>query len=90
MFRFGRNRLTDLENELTVARGKAGGKDSQGAWNGHIDSAIFTVGNKMVLLPSTWQPGREGVWGRTDTCVCVAESLCCPPDAITTLFVNRL
>ena len=26
MFRFGRNRLTDLENELMVARGKVGGK----------------------------------------------------------------
>ena len=29
-------------------------------------------------------------WGRMDPCMCVAESLCCPPETITTLFVNWL
>ena len=28
-----------------------------------------------------------GVWGRMDTCVCMAESLCCPPEMITTLLM---
>jgi len=28
----------------------------------------------------------RGVWGRMDTCMCMAESLCCPPDTITTLL----
>ena len=28
----------------------------------------------------------RGAWGRMDTCVCVAESLCCPPETITTLL----
>ena len=23
-------------------------------------------------------------------CICIAESLCCPPETITTLFVNQL
>ena len=32
----------------------------------------------------------SGVWGRMDTCICVAESLCYSPEAITTLFVNQL
>ena len=31
----------------------------------------------------------RGVWGRMDTYVCMIESLCCSPEAITTLFVNR-
>ena len=27
------------------------------------------------------------VWGRVDTCICVAESLCCPPKTITELLI---
>ena len=46
----------------------------------------------MVTLPPwkkehinvRWQPGWEGVWGRMDTCICMAESLCCSPKIITT------
>ena len=34
--------------------------------------------------------GGRGVWGRKDTCVRVAESLRCPPETITALFVNWL
>ena len=33
--------------------------------------------------------GRE-VLGRMDTCICMAESLCCSLETIITLFVNRL
>ena len=32
--------------------------------------------------------GAKGVWGRMDTSVCVAESLCCPPE--TNSIVNEL
>ena len=32
----------------------------------------------------------RGVWGRMDTCVCMAEFLHCSPKAITPLFVNWL
>ena len=31
----------------------------------------------------------KGVWGRMDTCICMAESLCCPPETITTLLVSH-
>ena len=31
--------------------------------------------------------GRQ-VWGRLDTCICVAESLCYSPEIITRLFVT--
>ena len=30
----------------------------------------------------------RGVWGRMDTCMCMAESLCCPPETITTLLIS--
>ena len=32
----------------------------------------------------------RGVWGKMDTCVCMAESLCCSFETITALFVNQL
>ena len=30
----------------------------------------------------------RGIWGRTDTFICMAESLCFPPETITTLFIS--
>ena len=30
----------------------------------------------------------RGVWGRMDTCVCMAESFCYPPETITTLLIG--
>ena len=35
-----------------------------------------------------WQPGWEQVWGRMDACICMAESLHCSPEAITTLLIG--
>ena len=35
-----------------------------------------------------WQPGWEGVWGRMDTCICMAEYLCRPPETITALLIG--
>ena len=41
------------------------------------------------LLDSTGNSARcRGVWGRRGTCVCMAESLCCPPETITTLLIS--
>ena len=31
---------------------------------------------------------KKGVWGRMDTCVCMAESLCCSPETTTTLLMG--
>ena len=35
-----------------------------------------------------WQPGREGVWGRMDTCICMAESVHHSPETITMLLIG--
>ena len=69
--------------------------DSQGVGNGQVHTAIFKISNQQgstveqvelypVLCGSL---NGRGVWGRMDTCVCMAELLCCSPETIT---VNRL
>ena len=91
-----RNRLTDLENELMVTGGKMGGRDSQGVWDRRVHTAIFKMDNQQG--PTLWHrelcsmlcgslDGR-GVWERMDTCICMAESLCCTPETITTLLIG--
>ena len=49
------------------------------------------ITNKF-LLSSTRCGSLDGrrVWGRMDTHVCVAESLCCPPEIITTWLIGVL
>ena len=32
--------------------------------------------------------GGKGVWGRMDPCICMAESLSCSPETITTLLIS--
>ena len=47
------------------------------------------------LWYSTWNSAQcygpawlGGVLGEMDTCLCMAESLCCPPETTTTLLIN--
>ena len=30
----------------------------------------------------------RGIWGRINTCICMAESLCCSPETTTTLSIG--
>ena len=30
---------------------------------------------------------ERGVWERMDSCICMAESLCCPPETIITVLI---
>ena len=32
----------------------------------------------------------RGVWGRMDTCVCMAEPLCCSPETVTALLIGNI
>ena len=41
-----------------------------------------------TLLSVMWQFEWEGVWGRMDTCICMAESLHCSPETITVLLIT--
>ena len=73
------------------------GRDSSGVGDGHVHSAMSKMDNQQgptvehrefcsVLWGSLDWGG--GVWGRMDTCVCMAESLRCSPETITTLLVG--
>ena len=46
---------------------------------------LYSTGNCLMSCSSL--DGR-GVWGRMDTCICVTEPLCCPPETITTLLIG--
>jgi len=35
-----------------------------------------------------WQPEWKGIWERMDTCICMAESLHCPPETVATLLIS--
>ena len=58
--------------------------------------AVFKMDNQQG--PTVWHMvlclmlyGRlygRGFEGRMDTCICMAESLCCPPETITTLLIG--
>ena len=41
-----------------------------------------------TLLNAMWYLGGWGVWGRMDTCTCMADSLCCPPETIKALSIG--
>ena len=70
-----------LREELMLIRGKR-----QGVWDGHGHTALFNMKNQQgpagqhrgLCSVSGGSLDGRGVWGSMDTCVCLAESLCCP------------
>ena len=83
-----------------VPSGEDGGRDSQGVWDGHGHTAVFNMENQQGpavqhrgLCPvSRVSLDERGVWGagRMDTCMCMAESLCCLPETITALLISYI
>ena len=73
-----------------VCRGRRG---NQGLWDGPVHTVIYKMDNHQgpthgTLLPVMCQPDGSGVWGRMDTFLCMAESLCCSSETITTLLIS--
>ena len=68
-----------------------GGRDNEGVWDGHAHTAVFKTGSptRTYCMAQCGSLHGRRVWGSTDTCVCVAESLRHAPETITALFVNR-
>ena len=73
-----------------------GRRDSQRAWDGHACAAVFKMGNQhgspvqsmdLRSVSCSSLNGRR-VCRRVDACICMAESLHCLPETITTS--NRL
>ena len=83
-----------LCNKLMVPRGKDGGRDSQGVWDGHGYTAVFNTENqqgpagqhKEVCSVSRGSLDGRGGWGSMDMCICMAEFLHCPPET-TIIFL---
>ena len=89
-----RDRLTDLENLWLPWVNEWGWE----RWECGIDMYtllyIKWITNKVLLIAQAtllnvmWQPGRSGVWGRMDRCICMTESLWCLPETVMTLFIG--
>ena len=60
-------------------------------WDGH---SIFKTDNTKQLLSSTGNSAQCGsldgteIWGRMDTCICMAEFLRSSPETITRLLIG--
>ena len=95
-----RNRPTDLENKPKVARGTKGRKRSFGSWMTMCTLLYLKwITNKVLhiaqgtLLNVMWQPKRGGEFVGEGIHAYVGlihayESLCCPPEAMTTLLAS--
>ena len=75
-----------------------GRRDSSGVWDGHEHTTTFKMDNQqgppkqhrgLCSMLHGSLDGR-GIWGRMDTCLCVAEFLPCPPETITTLLIGYI
>ena len=75
---------------------RMGGRDSEGVWDQHVHTAICKMENPQ--RPTVWHrelcsmlfgslDGR-GVWGKMDTCMWMAESLCCSPETLPASLIN--
>ena len=96
-----KQKQTDLENELMVIRGK-NGEEKQGVLDQHVHTAIFEMDNQQSPTAQYRELclivcchyylihclDERRVWGRMDTCIYMTESLCCPPETITTLLFD--
>ena len=47
---------------------------------------LCSTGHSVQCYVASWIGG--GLWDRMDTCVCMAESLCFPPEIITILLIS--
>ena len=48
---------------------------------------LYSTGNSVQCYVAAWMGGEfGGEW--MDTCVCMAESLCCSPETVTTLLIS--
>ena len=86
-----RNRPTDLENKPKVARGKKGRKSTL-LYLKWITNKVLHIA-QGTLLNVMWQPKRGGEFVGEGIHAYVGlihayESLCCPPEAMTTLLAS--
>ena len=84
-------RDSDLKNTLMVVRGQLGTL-GWSCTHGYIQNGYNQQG------PVVWHMefcsklcaslDGQGAWGRMDKCMCMADSVFCPPETTTTLFIG--
>ena len=47
----------------------------------------YCIAQETLLNEAAWMGGE---FGEMHTCICMAESLCCPPETITTLLISHI
>ena len=65
-------------------------------WDGQVRTALFemdhqqgpTIQHKELCSMSGGSLDGRRAWGRIDACICLAESLRCSPETITTLLIS--
>ena len=89
------NRLKDLEKLMVTRReGWGEGIVREFGINTHTLLYLKWITNKDLLQHRELcsmlcgSLGGKGVWGRMDTCICMAEPLSCSPERITTLLTG--
>ena len=74
--------------------GCCGVRNSEGIWEGHVYTAIFKMDNQQkpivqhMELCFMCQLGWEGTLGENNKCICMAESLHCIPEIISTWLIG--
>ena len=56
---------------------------SKGYWGDHLRKMVTHTPLSSMLPHSI-------VWGRVDTCVCMAKALCCSPETVATLSIGYI
>ena len=51
-----------------------------------IKDLLYSRGKSAECYVTAWI--GQVVWGRMDTCICMAESVCCLPETITVLLIG--
>jgi len=76
-----------LCNNLIVTRGKDGGRDTQGVWDGHGHTAVFNMENQQGpavqrrgVCSMLYNLNGKRIRKRIDTCVLIPASLFCTSD----------
>ena len=74
--------------------GRTGGRDSYRVWDEYIQTVkmdnqqVSTVQHMEISFMFCGSWDESGVQGRMDTCICMAEFLCCLPETITTWLIG--
>ena len=63
-------------------------EESNMTWWLNNDNQGPAVQRRELCSMLCGSPDGRGVWGRMDTCICMAEPFCCPPETVTTLLTN--